>query len=819
LHALLGKAAIANAKAAHAKRGKLHATPSWQELAGKGACPQRLLWASTGTKDPKYSDVLYVEELAGPDTVNTMPMKTLDAFRDHGAVADRLNQAQDQAQNVLRSLAEEGISLNDITDELLRDGIAKFTNSFDKLLAAVQGKLAFARHHLPPNQPDAVFQVGPLSARLPRATLAKPIRDALVTLDRWTLRRNVARLWAKDGALWTGGDESAWMGWLDAAHQPLQQGGQDLTKTPWQNTYKHVVLLGMGGSSLAPEVLAHVYGDTELKPSTRIHGDCGDGRTSDHRGDNGKVARLIQTGHPAIPSIPLICGTSLHVLDTTDPAQIGQLREQLPLEDTLFIVSSKSGTTLETELLRDFFWHETRQKLGEEQAGSHFIAVTDPGTPLEQFAQAKGFACVFQGEPSIGGRYSALSPFGLVPALALGIPLQPLAEQAKAMADACAYSVAPADNPAVLLGILLGALARHGRNKVTFITDEKTKALGAWLEQLLAESTGKQKQGVIPIDGEELGETAHYGSDRVFVWLDSTASVPCHPERSDSDAKNLPTDRNAGRSFVLRTQDDKAGHPVIRLHVAPHEGIAQQFVLWEIATAVLGSVLGINPFDQPDVEASKQRTRTFMQDAEQTGRLSPLSWTKQENGLCVLIADAGDSGPPKDNSASVVEILRNHLAQLSSGDCFSPPSPLSDIQPSVKSHESESYFGLLAFLPRHDACVATLNRIRHRVHQTKRVATTAGFGPRFLHSIGQLYKGGPRQGVFVTITCDDQPDLPIPDRSYGFRAVKEAQARGDFAVVAERGQRILRIHMRGELDDGLRRLERVFTQALTLHKR
>ncbi|MEM7403448.1 MAG: bifunctional transaldolase/phosoglucose isomerase, partial [Myxococcota bacterium] len=633
LEPLLGKTAIANAKMAYELFQQLHDTQQWQALSSKGAQPQRLLWASTGTKNPAYSDVLYVQQLAGAQTVDTLPMATLDAFRHHGQAQDRLGKEIAQARSVLKALKDESISLSQITDKLLQDGINQFTRSFDNLLTTLQQKIAQVHQHHPNgNMQQACFAADPLYCELQQEPHAQIIRQLLLQLEHWTAKRKVQRLWSKDATLWTSSDEARWMRWLDAAFDPLQQGAQNLAQAKLPDNHTDVVLLGMGGSSLAPEVLADMLG-SQAK------------------------ARL-------------------HVLDTTDSAQIERLRQQLDLQKTLFIVSSKSGTTLETQLLRDLFWHAACQQLGSDQAGQHFVAVTDLNTPLHLFARRNSFVGIFVGETGIGGRYSALSPFGLVPAMAMGLQVQQLVRPVESMVQACSHTVAPADNPGVLLGMLIGLFAKQGRNKVTLVTCNQTRLLGAWLEQLLAESTGKQGRGVVPIDGETLLAPEFYGNDRLFV------SLCLQQQGQESQTKQQ------------LQQLQQAGHPVVWLDLPNKESVMQQFVLWEIATAVVGSLLQIHPFNQPDVEASKLRSQTLMQQYEQSGALVAPPWSLQEGNIKVLVSSA-------------YSVRTDSLAQL-----------LADYTDLLRE---DDYFALLAFLPRFDECQTALQRIRQQLQQSKRV--------------------------------------------------------------------------------------------------
>ena len=434
-----------------------------------------------------------------------------------------------------------------------------------------------------------------------------------------------------------------------------------------------------------------------------------------------------------------------HVLDSTDPAQILAFGKKVNLAKTLFIVSSKSGSTLETNIFKQYFFARAKQVVESQEAEKHFIAITDPGSQLHRAAESDGFRHVFFGLPTIGGRYSALSDFGLVPAAIMGLDVRELLDRAEEMVQSCASCVPIEENPGIMLGLILGVLGGNGRDKVTLITSPGIWDFGAWLEQLLAESTGKDGKGLIPVDGEKLGPSEVYGNDRVFVYL-----------RLESDPDPV---QDAAMERL-----EKAGQPVVRISLADPYDIAMEFFRWEIATAVAGSVLGINAFNQPDVEASKLATRKLTSEYEKSGSLPPENAILQANGL-KLFADKRNATALMEAAAgdkSLARYLKVHLGRLQPGD----------------------YFGLLAYVEMNDAHKKELQGLRHAVRDKKGVATCLGFGPRFLHSTGQAYKGGPNTGVFLQVTCDDSVDVPVPGQKYTFGVVKAAQARGDFDVLA-----------------------------------
>ena len=721
LRTLHGKVAIANAKLAYQAYKKIFSGPRWEALAARGAQTQRVLWASTSTKNPAYRDVLYVEELIGPDTVNTIPPATFDAFRDHGRLRASLEENVDEARRTMENLERAGISMKKVTDQLTDEGVKLFDEAFTKLLAAVQKSL---------QRPPATG-VKNLSYALP-AELDTAVKS---TLEDWKKNNKVQRLWARDASLWTNSDESHWLGWLGIAEEQAAQREQfaRIAADIRAAGFTHALLLGMGGSSLCVEVLKLTFG--------RIG------------------------GHP-----------EFFVLDSTDPAQVRAVEQKVDLAKTIFIVSSKSGSTLEPNIFKQYFFERVKQTVGAAEAGKRFIAITDPGSKMEQVAKTDGFRHVFYGVPSIGGRYSALSNFGMIPGAIQGVDIPRFLDRAEEMTHACASSVAADQNPGVVLGAILGTAQRTGRDKVTIYTSPAISDLGAWLEQLLAESTGKQGKGLIPVDREEIGQASVYGNDRVFVYLRHDASADA---RQDAAVTAL----------------EKAGQPVIRIVVPDVYDVAGEFFRWEIATAVAGSVIGIDAFNQPDVEASKIETRKLTSEYEQKGSLPPESPIVADAGI-LLYTDPKNAAALKQaagNDTTLAAYLRAHLNRLNAGD----------------------YFALLAYIQMDDAHEAALQKIRHAVRDKKHVATCLGFGPRFLHSTGQAYKGGPNSGVFLQLTCDDPADIAVPQQKYTFGVVKAAQARGDFQVLADRGRRALRVHLGADLAGGLAQLQKAIEKALS----
>ena len=718
LKMIRGKVAIANAKLAYQSYKRLFAGPRWEALALKGAQTQRVLWASTGTKNPHYRDVLYIEELIGAETVNTVPPDTLSAFRDHGKPRASLEEDVSGAMDVLDNLEKAGISLRQVTDDLLADGLSKFVEPFTKLLKAVERRCRDA------NKARINVQTHVLPAALQAEVDAR--------LRAFDTEGGTRRLFAGDASLWSGSDEAQWIGWLGIIDSQLEnmQPLLDIQAEAKREGFAHAVLLGMGGSSLCPEVWKETFG--------------------------------------RLPGAP-----EMLVLDSTDPAQIRSLEKKLDLKKTLFIVSSKSGSTVEPNIFKAYFFDKVKGVT--DKPGSRFVAVTDPGSNLEKEAKGDSFRHIFAGVKSIGGRYSALSNFGMVPAAVMGLDVERLLDEAGRMLHACAPGVPAADNPGLVLGTIMGIAASKGIDKITLIASPGIYDLGAWLEQLIAESTGKEGKGIIPVDREAAGAPSAYGGDRLFAYL---------------RLEEAPDAAQDGAVAAL----EKAGHPVVTIRVATKYDIAEEFVRWEVATAISGAVLGINPFNQPDVEASKIATRSLTNEYEKTGRLPSEAPFFEGEGV-KLFADPKNVEALKKGAGSaptLASLVKAHLDRVGKGD----------------------YFALLAYVEMNAANESAVQALRHKVRDRKKVATCLGFGPRFLHSTGQGYKGGPNSGVFLQVTCDDANDLQVPGSKFTFGVVKAAQARGDFEVLAERSRRALRVHLGPDVAAGLRTLGAAIEKAL-----
>lgn len=681
--ALLGKAAIANARLAYQEFRKAFESERFAHLKANGARLQRPLWASTSTKNPAYPDTLYVDTLIGPHTVNTVPPQTLVAYKDHGRVAVSLEDDLPAAHQAMEGMEGLGISVDVVTRELEDEGVRAFADAFTALLASVEERRS-----------AAVKALGPL---------ALPVAQRVVAMQH---QQVPARLHAVDPSLWTE-DPSGQaeirvrMGWV-RLHEtsrdlvlPLKEFASEVRKAGMT----HALLLGMGGSSLAPETM-------------RLILPLGEG------------------------------GLDLAILDSTDPAQVLAAARRSPVRQTLYIVASKSGGTAEINAFLDYFWQRARRSVGAKRAPEHFVAITDPGTSLEKLAQARGFRHIFTADPHVGGRYSALTAFGLVPAALMGLDVEKLLDRASWMAQQCAADVPAGRNPGLVLGAAMAEAALLGRDKLTLISDPELAPLGAWLEQLIAESSGKQGKGIVPIDGEPLKPAASYGRDRVFVYL----------------RRNGQFDRAAQRL-------QKSGQPVLVFDVPTGEDVGAEFYRWEMATACACIAMGVNAFDQPDVQDSKTRTKAKIAVYQEKGRFEEGQPAWQGEGVRIY-------GTLPAGVKSLDEALDSFLAQGRPGD----------------------YVALNAYLPRTTRMQAALRRLRVAIGDRTGLATTVGFGPRFLHSTGQLHKGGADNGLFVQITADPVLDVEIPGQGLPFGALERGQSLGDLEALQARGRRILRIH-------------------------
>ena len=715
LKGLLGRVAIANAKLTYQRYKEIYTGPRWAALGNRGARTQRLLWASTSTKNPNFRDVIYVEELIGADTVNTIPPATYDAFRDHGRPQPSLEDDLEDAHHTMDTLAEVGIAFKPIADQLLADGVKIFVDAFAKLLAAVTKRL---------RTPSEAI-------KRQTWTLPEPLTtEVRAVLKEWADGAKVHRLWARDATLWTSADESRRLGWLGATDDQLAH--VDHLRQAAENVraagFTHAVLLGMGGTVLGADALARTLGQA--------------------------------AGFP-----------ELRVLDSTDPAQIRAVEKGLDLTKTLFIVSSKSGSTLEPNALKRHFFEAVKAVVGPAEVGRRFIAITDPESKMQYVAEADRFRRIFFGLPSLGGRFSALSDFGMVPGAMIGLDIARLLGQADEMVHSCAAAVPVEENPGAVLGIVIGVLAKRGRDKVTLVVSPAIRALGTWVEQLLTASLGKLGRGVLVVDGEPLGEPAVYGADRLIVHL------------------RLESAPDAGQDAAVAALLG-AGQPVVRIAVNDPYDLGGEFFRWQFAAAVAGAVLGINPFDQPDIEGAKIAARKLTGEYGKTGALAAQTPFRKGDGLA-LYADARNAGA-LGSGTSVADALRAHLGRAKVGD----------------------YVALLPFLEMNAATEAEVQALRVAIRDRLKVATSVGFGPRYLHSSGQAYKGGANTGVFLQITADDTADVPVPGQTYTFGVVKAAQARGDLQVLGDRDRRALRVHLGRDVKAGLTALRKAVEQAL-----
>ena len=698
LQNLLGKAAVANAKMAYKAFGRIFNEPEFADLRAKGATVQRCLWASTGTKNPHYSDVLYVEELIGPDTVNTMPQQTMMAFKEHGEVRPSLLENVNGAEQVMRDLAAVGIDMETVTYDLQIDGIKLFADSITKLMEGLaKKKQELKGGNAGAHEATLGALEGPVGARLKQLE-----QDAVVR-----------RIGEKDASLWSSNASAQpeirdRLGWLQVADR-MEERIPDLIglkKELLAEGFTQALLMGMGGSSLAPEVFRTTFG--------AVKG-----------------------------------ALDLHVLDTTDPAAIRAVERDLDLAKTVFIVSSKSGTTLETLSHYRYFWKQAGGK------GRQFLAITDPGSQLAEEAKTKGFRRTFLNPADIGGRYSALSYFGMVPAAISGVDVETLLDRAVHAAHIAANPAAEA-NPPAMLGLVIGTMAGQKRDKLTLITPAPLDTLGLWIEQLVAESTGKEGKGIVPIAGEPLGTPSQYGNDRLFVAV--------HLRSSDV--------RSSIDSLVA------AGQPVVDLVLEDPLDLGETFFLWEFAVAVAGSLMGIDAFDQPNVQESKDNTKRILEEYKSNGSL-PKQAAVGAPGKVTIFSSGGSRGPA--GSSNPNDTLATLLSMVTPGDYVA----------------LTEYF---AQTPKRDELLA---EIRAEISQNLRVATTTGYGPRFLHSTGQLHKGGSDAGVFIQLTSDDAQDVPIPGEKFGFSVLKQSQALGDFQSLASRGRRAIRIDLGRDIDGGL----------------
>jgi transaldolase/glucose-6-phosphate isomerase len=667
---LQGKAGLANAREAYMRFKEIFLGDRFARLREAGCPVQRPLWASTGVKDPRYPDTMYVDGLVAPHTVNTMPMATLNAAADHsefsGATAD-----QDPSGD-LKALADAGIDMSDVTDTLLREGIEKFIEPFEELIRGVES----AREAAVTKRPETIA-----------SSMPDELEPGIVEqVQRAQKESVVQRIWRKDASLWAppGTPEVAdRLGWLTVSDALLDaaDGLESFAQECRSEGLEHAVLLGMGGSSLGPEVIRRSFGDAG--------------------------------------------GMTLHVLDSTDPGAVLAVERAVDLDKTLFLVSSKSGGTVETLSHMRYFY----ERSGGD--GSHFVAVTDPGSPLVEEAKSRGFGKVFENDPNIGGRYSVLSHFGLVPAVLAGVDIRALLHGAQVAEQHCQSAHAVEANSGLWLGLAIGSLARQGRDKATFVVDGPIDSFGLWVEQLIAESTGKEGRGILPVADEPVGAPEDYGDDRVFIHLRN---------------EDAPDEEHAEKVEALA----RAGHPKITLAARGPEDLGRIFFFAEFSVAVAGWVLGINPFDQPNVQEAKDATNRILAE-----------------------------GLPELESGDFRDVLGASPPQYVAISGFMAPSPEID---------------------------AAVGRLRAKIREKTKATTTFGYGPRYLHSTGQYHKGGPPNGIFVQLYHPADEDVEIPGAGYGFEHLKRAQALGDAQTLREHGLTVVLVELQGEPAEAIERI-------------
>ncbi len=690
---LRGKIAVDNTRLAYQDYEEIFSSARFKNLAEAGAQKQRPLWASTSTKDEAYSDIKYVSELVAVNTVNTIPPRTLEAFLDHGDPKIRIYNDLERAKSDFEKLAGLGISIDEITQELEDEGVQKFADSFNELLDVIESQ-----------REKFIAGLGSLS-------------DAFVSkVQAFKAGDVVARIYRNDPTIWTesreGMDEiQKRLGWLDL---PGESQGliPDLTKFTDDCRaagYTKALLLGMGGSSLAPETMSLILGDQ-----------------SD--------------------------GLELFILDSTVPAQVRAAEDWVEFDKTLFIVASKSGTTSETLSLFYYFWAKSKKNLGAKR-GEHFVAITDPGSNLVEIGKSHGFRRVFTSNPNVGGRYSALTHFGLVPAAVMGFDLGEFLARAEVVAGKCSRSRNLELNFGALLGIYLGMSAVDGKDKLTLLADKDFAPLGAWLEQLIAESSGKEGKGIVPVADEPLVGLETYGDDRLFVYL-----------------------RNSGEHDDFVENLTSAGRNVIVQHLPDRYSLSAQFYRWEFAVAVACSLIGVNAFNQPDVQDSKDRTKLKIAEYLEKGRLSEPKILWEKKGAQV----SGTSFDGLDTCETPSEVIDSFIDLSDAGD----------------------YIAINAYVPRNEETEKKLKFLRQQILEKTGRATTLGFGPRFLHSTGQLHKGGANNGLFIQITQENETDLDIPGKDYSFGVLTQAEAQGDLEVLLARDRRAIRIHL--QADDPLK---------------
>jgi transaldolase/glucose-6-phosphate isomerase len=707
---LLGKAGIASAKIAYQSFKNIFSGERWHRLEDNGARVQKPLWASTSTKDPLYSDVRYIETLIGPYTVNTLPDESIDAFIDHGKIYENsIEQGVDDSRKTFEDLWKLGIDIDFVTRQLVNEGIEKFIEPYDNLMKTLAAKrLEFLTDRMGKQE----IEYGENKSE---------IKSAFNSLDEKQIAR---RIFTKDPSVWKDDEAESRairnrLGWLDI--DDFISRADDIinfAKEIKNEKFKFVVLLGMGGSSLCPEVVRETFGSGP--------------------------------GYP-----------HLLMLDNTDPAAVKNVESQIDLSRTLFIVASKSGTTTETLSFGHYFFN-VLEKNGYANPGNQFIAITDGGTILQDEARERSFRKVFTNPEDYGGRYSALSYFGLVPMALIGIDIKEILNNAHQMEISSGPFIPSESNPAISLGTSLGMYARHGRDKVTFILSKSINAFGYWVEQLIAESTGKEGKGILPVEGEDLGNPEIYSDDRIFIYI---------------HAGNDETQREERKLNALH----KAGHPVIKIDLKNKFALGAEFFRWELATAAAGRIINVNPFNEPNVSESKKNSKELLNEWKDKGSFGEGDPVINQNGISIYYDTEADWAPKVKNLPAFL----NSFTKLS---------------------KSPDYLAMLAYFLQTPERHRLLQQIRIKLRNKLKVATTLGYGPRYMHSTGQFHKGGPNKGVFIMFTYEAENDLPIPGKDYGFATLQRAQALGDFRSLNDKNRRVIRVHLGSNIEQSLKKI-------------
>ncbi|MEQ9618148.1 MAG: bifunctional transaldolase/phosoglucose isomerase [Deltaproteobacteria bacterium] len=714
---LQGRIAIANAKLAYEEFRKTFKGPRWKKLADLGARPQRVLWASTSTKNPAYPDTMYVDELIGPDTVNTVPPATYKNFKDHGKVAVTLTKGLKKAKDDVKKLGRQGVDLKEITDTLLKEGVRKFAESFEDLMESIKEK-----------REDIRSEKQPYSASLGEF---QPAVDK--TIQKIRDKKIIQKIWNFDYLVWEDNptEISNRLGWLHIPEVMMDAlpGINSVVDEVRADGYTDALLCGMGGSSLAPEVIRETYG--------------------------------VKDGY-----------LDVAVLDSTDPGAVLEQKNRLDLSKTLFIISTKSGGTAETLSFMKYFYNEVLKEVGKKEVGRHFVAITDPGSNLEKIAKELKFRKTFLNDPNIGGRYSALSFVGIPPAAFQGVDLETLLGRAIRMLhnnESCNCPV-EGDHSGAWLGAILGELTKAGRDKVTLVASPPIDSFGSWVEQLIAESTGKNGKGILPVDREPLAPPEYYANDRLFVYMRLA-----HDNTYDAEVKAL----------------EEAGHPVVRINLKDIYDIGGEFFRWEMAIAVAGMIIGIHPFNQPNVEAAKVLARKMIAEYQKKGKLPRIKPTLEEDGITVY---------SDFKTGSLEDALKKFLSFAKKGR---------------NESKGRSYVTFQAYVKPSDETYDALQKLRTRIQRQYRMATTVGFGPRFLHSTGQLHKGDAGHGLFIQFTSDMPKDAPIPDEpgkkasSISFGVLKDAAALGDRQALLDRKRKVITFHLGEDVIGGINRLTEI----------